>query len=86
MRDGRVAAGGEEDFLGADGLFAAVVEDDFGFVFGEQVRAAVEIFNFVILEVLLVDAVQPSDVGIALVLKGGPIEGSGRFDGEAVGG
>lgn len=36
-----VAACGEEDLFGSDGLLAAVVKDDFGFVLGEEVCSTV---------------------------------------------
>lgn len=80
----RVAACGEKDLLCADGLFAAVVEDDFNFVLGEEMCAAVYIFNIVVLEILFIDAVQSFDVGITLVLECGKIERCSLFDVEAV--
>lgn len=52
-----MAARGEEDSFGADGFFGAIVEDDFDFVFGKEVGAAVEVFDVVFFEVSFVDAV-----------------------------
>jgi hypothetical protein len=37
------------------------------------------------LQVLLVDSVQALDVGVTLVLEGGPVEGGSFLDGETVG-
>ena len=65
-----MAACGEKDPFRADGLFAAIVKDDFDFIFRKKVSSTVDVFNLVVLEVLLVDAVQSSDVSVALVLEG----------------
>lgn len=84
LGDGGVAAGCEEDAFGADGRFAAVVEDHFGFGLGEEMGAAVDVLDFVILEVFFVDAVEAFDVGVPLVLEGLPVKGGGLVDGESV--
>ena len=76
---------GEKDLLGADSLFAAIVEDDFGFVLGKKVRTAMEVLYFIVVEVLFINAIQPSNVGVALMLEGCPIEGSSSVDRKAVG-
>lgn len=44
-----------------------------------------EVLDTVVLEVALVDAVEALDVCVALGLEGGPVEGSGFLDVEAVG-
>jgi len=79
-----MAAGGKEDLFGADSLLTTIVEDDFNFILGEKVGTTVDIFDFVILEVFLVDAVQPSDVSVTFVLERCEVEGSDLFDAEAV--
>ena len=80
-----MAACGEEDFFRADGLLCAVIKNDFGFGFGEEVSPAVEVFDFVVEEIFFVDAVQPFDVGVSFALEGSEVEGGGFFDVEAVG-
>ena len=75
-----MAACGEKDPFRADGLFAAIVKDDFDFVFREEVGSTVDVFNPVVLEVLLVDAVQSSDVSVALVLEGCEVKRRYLFD------
>lgn len=79
-----MAAGGEEDLFGADILLAAIVEDNFDFVFGEEVGTTMDVFDFVRFEVLLIDAVQSSDVSVTFVLECCEVEGSNLFDVEAV--
>ena len=85
LRDGWMTTNCNEDFLGADGLFATVIEGDFDFIFREKMRAPMKVFYFVIMKVLFIDAIQPSDIGVALMLEGSPIEGSGGLDREAIG-
>ena len=79
-----MAACGEKDPFRADGLFAAIVKDDFGFIFREEVGSTVDVFNPVVLEVLLVDAIQSSDVSVALMLKGCKVIRRYLFDVETV--
>ena len=79
-----MAACCEENFFGADSLFTAIVEDDFGFALGQEMGSAVDIFNFVVFEVLFVYPVQSSDVGVALVLERCEIERRDLFDVEPV--
>jgi len=45
----------------------------------------VHVFNLVVVEVALVDAVQALNVGVALLLKGRPVEGRRLLDVEPVG-
>jgi hypothetical protein len=44
----------------------------------------VHVLDLVVGEVTLVDAVEPEDVGVALLLECGPVEGGGFFYVEAV--
>ncbi len=69
IRDVWVAACGEKDLLDTDCFFGAVVKVYLDFVFRKEVGATVEIFYFVISQVLFINAVQTSNVGITLVLK-----------------
>ena len=75
----------EENLLRADGLFTAIVEDDFSFVFGDEVRTPVDVFDFVIGKVLFIDTVEASDIGISLVFEGRPVKRGSFLDGEAIG-
>lgn len=84
-RYARVSADGDEDLLGVDDDLGSVVESHLGLVLGQELTPAVEVLNLVIDEVSLVDSVESLDVGIALVLKCRPVEGSCLLDGEAVG-
>ena len=79
-----MAPGGKEDFFGADGFFGAAVEDDFDFVFGKQVGAAMEVLDVVFFEVSFVYTVQTFDVVISFVLKGRKVERAGFFDIEPI--
>jgi len=79
-----VAAGSEKDLFGTDILPAAIVEDDFDFVLGKEVGTTVDVFDFVVLKVLLIDAVQPSDVSVTFVLECCEVERSNLFYVEAV--
>lgn len=87
--DGRGSAGlaadGDEDLLGVDENLGAVVKRDLDLVLGDETAAAVEVLNLVVAEVALVDAVEALDVGVALGLEAGPVEGRSLLDGEAVG-
>ena len=82
----RVAADGDQDLLGIDGGLGAVVEHDFDGLGRGEVRAAVDVLDLVVVEVPLVDAVQPLDVGVALLLEGAPIEGRALINRKAIGG
>lgn len=79
-----MAAGGEEDLFGTNVFLAAIVQDDFDFVFGEEMSTTVDVFDFVRFEILLIDAVQPSDVSVTFVLERCEVEGCNLFDVEAV--
>ncbi len=79
-----MAASSEKDLFGADSLLAAIVEDDFDFVFGKEVGTTVNVFDFVNFKVLLIDAVQPSDVSVTFVLECCEVERSSLFNVEAV--
>lgn len=84
LGDVRAAADGDERLLGLDGLDVAVVEADVHGVGVLEGGAPVDVLDVVVVEVALVDAVEALDVGVALVLEGGPVEGCGLADGEAV--
>ena len=79
-----MTACGQENLFSANGLFAAVVEDNLGFVLRKEVSAAVKPFNVIVSKVFSVYAIQAFDVSVALVLENFPIERSGLLDGEAV--
>lgn len=79
-----MAAGSEKDLFGADSLLAAIVEDYFDFIFGEEVGTTVNVLDSVIFEVLLIDAVQSSDVSVTFVLECCEVERSNLFDVKAV--
>lgn len=79
-----MAACGQQDLFSANGFFAAVVEDNLGFVLGEEVSATVKPFNMIISKVLRIYAIQAFNVSIALVFESLPVERSGLLDGEAV--
>ena len=80
-----MAAGCEEDLFGVDGCFGAVVEIDFDVILASQMGSSVDVFDFIIVEILLVDSVETPDVGVALVLEGRPVKGGSGFDREAIG-
>jgi hypothetical protein len=75
----------DEDLLCANLLLLTVLADNLDDVLGDERGGSVEVFDLVVLQVLLVDSVQALDVGVTLVLEGGPVEGSGLLDGETVG-
>lgn len=80
-----MTAGCEEDLFGADGLFLTIVEDDFNFVFGEEVRTTVDVFDFVVVEVPFVDAVKLSYIVVSFAFECLEVEGGGFFDLKAIG-
>jgi hypothetical protein len=75
----------DEDLLCADLLLLTVLADNLDNVLGDERGGSVEVFDLVVLQVLLVNSVQTLDVGVTLVLEGGPVEGSSLLDGETVG-
>ena len=75
----------EEDLFGVDGRLGAVVEIDFDFVLAQQMSSSMDVFDFVIVKVLLIDSIKTPDVGVTLVLKGGPVKRGSGFDREAIG-
>lgn len=79
-----MAACGQQNLFSANGLFAAVIEDNLGFVLRKEVSAAVKPFNLIVAKVFSVYAIQAFDVSIALVFESFPIERSCLLDGEAV--
>ncbi len=81
---GRVAAGGDEDLLGVDHRLGAVVERHLDRVGRDDLGPAVHVLDLVVGEVALVDAVEAVDVGVALLLEGGPVEGRRLLHAEAV--
>ena len=52
-----MTASRKEDLFGANCFFGAVVEDDFYFISVKKVGTAVDVFDFVFLEVSLVDVI-----------------------------
>lgn len=86
LRDVGVAASCDEDFFGADDLLGSIVHDNFGGVLVKKVGAAVEVFDFVVVEVTLVDAIEAFNVIVSLVLEGLEVERGGLFDVETVSG
>ena len=85
LRDCGVATSCEEDLFGVDGRLGAVVEIDFDFVLAQQMSSSMDVFDFVIVKVLLIDSIKTPDVGVTLVLKGGPVKRGSGFDREAIG-
>lgn len=81
-----MAAGSEKDLFGADDLFCSIIQDDFCRVLVEKVGTAVEVLDFVVVEISFVDAVQTLDVVVSFVLEGLEVEWTGLFDLKAVGG
>ena len=79
-----MAAGGEENLFGTDGLFGAVVEDDFNFVLVKEVSAAVEVFYVVFFKVPFVDAIQAFHIVISFVLESFEVKRGRFFDIEAI--
>ena len=84
LRDCGVATGCEEDLFGVDGRLGAVVESDFDFVLAQQMSSSVDVLDFVIVEILFIYSIKALDVGVTLVLKGGPVKGGSSFDREAI--
>lgn len=81
---GRATSDCDQDLLGLYFLRGAIVGDDLDSVGVDERGGAVNVFDLVILQVLLVDAIQTLDVGVALVLEGGEIKGGRLADREAV--
>ena len=79
-----MAACGQQNLFSTNGLFAAVVEENLGFVLRKEVSTAVKPFNVIISKVLGVNSVQAFDISITLVFEGLPIKRSGLLDGETV--
>jgi hypothetical protein len=46
---------------------------------------AVHVLDLVVVQVALIDAVQPLDVGVSLLLESGPVEGRRLLDAKPVG-
>lgn len=84
FRNVRVATGGQQNLFSADGLLAAVIEDNLSFVLRKEVSAAVKPFNVIISQVLSIYSIQTFDISIALVFESFPIERSGLLDGKTV--
>lgn len=80
-----MAACGEEDLFGADGFFAAVVEDHFNLIFGEDVSPAVEVFDMVFLEIFFIDAIETFYVVVSFVLECLEVKWCSFLDLETVG-
>jgi hypothetical protein len=79
-----LAADGDENLLGVDEDLGAVVLGDLDLILGQEAAPAVDVLDLIVVQIALVDAVEALDVGIALVLERGPVEGSRLLDGEAV--
>jgi len=78
-------ANGNEDLLCAHLLLLTVLAHDLDDVLGDERGSSIEVLDLVVLEVLLVDSIQTLDVGVTLVLEGGPVEGSSLLNREAIG-
>jgi hypothetical protein len=83
-RNGGLATNGDQDLLGIDDHFGAIIEGDLGLVLRQEATPAVEVLDLVVVEIALVDAVKALDICITLGLECGPVEGGGLLDGEAV--
>ena len=87
--DVRVTPGGDERVLRLDDDLllsgGRVVERDAHRLCVEEGGASVQVLDLIVVEVTFVDAVQPFDVGVALLLESWPVEGGGLGGGEAVG-
>lgn len=79
-----LAANRDEDLLGLDVHLGAIVERHLNLVLVEKLGPAVQVFDRVLVEVALVDAIEALDVGITLGLEGRPVEGSRLLYGETV--
>lgn len=79
-----VASGSKKDFLCSNGFFAAVIEDNLGFILRDQASTAMDVLNFVISEILLVYTVQAFDVCISFLLECFPVKRGCLFDRKAV--
>ena len=83
-RDGGVAAHGNQDLLGVDDRLGAIIKGNLDRVGRHELGPAVNIFDLVVSEVALIDAVETGNIGVALVLEGSPVEGSSLLEAEAV--
>ncbi|PMB66771.1 Elongation factor 1-gamma 1 [Beauveria bassiana] len=81
----RLAANSDENLLGVDEDLGVIVESDLDLILGHEAAAAVKIFDLVVAEIALINAIEALDVSVALLLKGIPIKGRRVLDGEAVG-
>ncbi|KAB8606239.1 hypothetical protein FH972_025869 [Carpinus fangiana] len=79
-----VSAHSDQDVLGLDGLLAAVVERDGDGVGIEKGGTAVDVFDLVLVQVALVDAVQSANISVTLLDEFRPVKGRGLLDREAV--
>lgn len=84
IRDVRVAACGEEDLLRTDRLFSSITKIYLDFILRKEVGATMEVFYFVVYQVLFIYAVQTSNVCVTLVLESCEVEWRCLFDVEPI--